>query len=77
MSVTIELPADALANLEAEAQRRGVGIDVLIAEFAAGLLPGGVSAGRRRRPAFVAVGASGTGVSDRIDEILADGFGRD
>ena len=34
MSVTVELPAEALRRLEAEATRRGVSIDDIIAELA-------------------------------------------
>jgi hypothetical protein len=34
MSVTIDLPADAQARLEAEAARRGITLDELIAELA-------------------------------------------
>ena len=30
-----------------------------------------------RKLAFVGAGASGTGITHRIDELLADGFGRD
>jgi hypothetical protein len=30
-----------------------------------------------RKLAFVGAGASGTGITNRIDELLADGFGRD
>ncbi|MDZ4828221.1 MAG: ribbon-helix-helix protein, CopG family [Actinomycetota bacterium] len=37
MSVTVELPDDALRKLQAEAARRGVSIDQLIAELAAAL----------------------------------------
>jgi hypothetical protein len=75
MSVTVELPADALRRLEAEAARRGISIDDVIAELAANLPTGG--SGHRHRPAFVAVGASERGITDRLDETLADGFGRD
>ena len=35
MTVTIELPADTQARLEAEATRRGITLDQLIAELAA------------------------------------------
>ncbi len=34
MTVTIDLPEDALARLRAEATRRGVGIETVIAELA-------------------------------------------
>lgn len=75
MSVTVDLPAEALQRLEAEASRRGVSIGVVIAEFA-DTLPVERPPGRRRL-AIVGVGASGEGTSHRIDELLADGFGRD
>ncbi len=75
MSVTVELPAEALRRLETEAARRGVSIDDVIAELASALPV--ESSGPRRNPAFVGVGASEHGITDRIDEILADGFGRD
>jgi hypothetical protein len=75
MLVRVDLPDEALRRLEAEAVRRGVIIDVVIAEFAAGLPL--ASSGQRRKPAFVAVGASERGITDRLDDILAEGFGRD
>lgn len=74
--MTVDLPAEALARLEAEAARRGVGIDVVIAELV-DTLPAAEQPKGRRRLAFVGVGASDKGISDRVDEILADGFGRD
>lgn len=73
--MTVELPAEALRRLEAEATRRGLSIDDVIAELAAALPV--ESSGPRRNPAFVGVGASAHGITDRIDESLADGFGHD
>lgn len=72
MLVTVELSEQALRRLQAEAARRGVSIDVVIGDLATGL-----PAGPRRRPAFVAVGASAHGTTDRLEEGLAAGFGRD
>ena len=60
MSVTVDLPAEALARLEAEAARRGVGIDVVIAEFA-DTLPAAERPQRRGRLAFIGIGHSGDG----------------
>ena len=37
MTVTLELPAEAQARLEAEATRRGITVDQLVTELAAGL----------------------------------------
>lgn len=75
MSVTVELPDDALRKLTAEATRRGVSIAAIIAEFAAALP--GEPASPKRKLAFVGMGASKSGITHRIDELLADGFGRD
>ena len=76
MTVTIDLPEDALARLEAEAKRRGVSIDVVIAELAEAL-PAESSA-RPRTFSFVGLGSSTSGRYARdTDEILADGFGRE
>jgi len=75
MSLTVELPAEAIRRLQAEATRRGVSIDDVVAELAAALPV--ESSGPRRNPAFVGVGASEHGISDGIGESLADGFGRD
>lgn len=78
MFVTIELPDEVLGRLQAEATRRGISVDDLIASFAATVMS--EPAARREghhRPAFVAVGSSKSGISDRVDELFAEGFGRD
>lgn len=75
MSVTVDLPPEVLQRLEAEATRRGVTIDEVIAELAAGLPA--ESTERPKRLSFVGIGASTSGQSARdADEILGDGFGR-
>jgi len=76
MSVTIELPDDALGRLHAEAARRGLSIDAVIAELA-GQLPVGQTAAPGQSLAFVGAGASEHGITPRIEALLADGFGRD
>jgi hypothetical protein len=75
LSVTVDLPPEALRRLEAEASRRGISIDEVIAQLVA-KLPVDSSAARRR-PAFVAIGASEQGITDRMNDTLAKGFGRD
>lgn len=75
MTVTIELNADAQARLEAEATRRGVTLDQLVADLVASL-PGESDDEERPALTFLAAGASNAGISHRIDELLADGFGR-
>lgn len=57
MSMTVDLPDELVARLRAEAARRGVSVDAVIAEFAAGL-PGG-EAPPKRRLSFIGLGASG------------------
>ena len=77
MSVTVELPAEVLARLEAEAARRGVPIEILIAETLERDFPARAS-GATGAPGFVSLGTSRTGRSARdADEMLAEGFGRD
>ena len=75
MTVTVDLPEDALARLEAEAKRRGVSIDLVIAELAEALP---AQAPGPQTFSFVGLGSSTSGRYARdTDELLADGFGRD
>lgn len=77
MSVTVDLPADVLARLEAEAARRGVPIEVLIAETLERDFPARIP-GATGTPGFVSLGASRAGRGARdADEMLAEGFGLD
>jgi len=75
MTVTVDLPEDALARLQAEAKRRGVSIDLVIAELAE-TLPVETSPAKRTL-SFIGLGSSSSGRYARdADELLADGFGR-
>ncbi|MGH2935151.1 MAG: hypothetical protein ACRDL2_11665 [Gaiellaceae bacterium] len=75
MTVTVDLPEDAFARLQAEAKRRGVSIDVVIAELSQ-TLPRDASPPRTL--SFIGLGSSTSGRHARdADELLADGFGRD
>jgi len=79
MPVTLELPPATLRRLEAEAARRNIGIDVLIAEFADALPAEDADEApvRRRKLAIAGIGASGgTRFARDADEMLAEGFGR-
>lgn len=77
MSVTLDLSEDALSRLEAEAQRRGVSLDVLINELAANLPDRDLPTGGRTL-GLVGLGASTSGRrASEADEMLAEGFGRD
>lgn len=81
MTVTLDLPAEAQARLQAEATRRGITLDQLIAEIA-GSFPAepadndGERAAPRRKLAFVGIGASKAGITHQIDELLSEEFGR-
>ncbi|MBP6728367.1 MAG: hypothetical protein V9E99_15025 [Microthrixaceae bacterium] len=75
MTVTLDLPAEAQARLQAEAARRGITLDQLIAELADQLPADGETP--RRKLAFVGMGSSKAGITHQLDELLADGFGRD
>ncbi|MEM9036281.1 MAG: hypothetical protein AAGA99_07840 [Actinomycetota bacterium] len=71
----VELPDETMCRLEAAALRRGVRVETLIEEFAAAL-PSDVPGSGPRRLAFGAIGETEHGITDRIDDLLADGFGR-
>ena len=58
MVVTIELSDEAQARLEAEAARRGITLDELIAQLAS-QLPARPGEARRHRLSFIGIGASG------------------
>jgi hypothetical protein len=76
MSLTVHLPGELAAALEAEAARRGQTPDQVAADLLAAQLP--PHGTRRRRLAFAGVGSSssGRGAAD-ADELLAERFGRD
>lgn len=77
MFITVDLPPATLRRLEAEAARRGVGIDVVIAELAEALpAPSHAESDARTRFGFVGVVASGDGtLSERYKAIRRDEFG--
>lgn len=60
MPMTVDLPPDVVRRLEAEAARRGVVVDQVIAELAAGLPEDATDAPTRSRTlSFIGIGASG------------------
>jgi len=76
MTVRVDLPEDALARLRAEAERRGVSIDLVIAELAEALPA--EAPPQKRAPSFIGLGSSTSGRRARdADDLLAEGFGRD
>lgn len=70
MSVTFDLSEETLDRLRAEADRRGVSVDDVIAELASQL----PTSGTGRGPSFVGVGASGTRepIGRRHREIISE-----
>ena len=75
MPGTVDLPGDVLARLQAEAARRGVSIDSVIAELAAALPAERPPA--KRTFSFIGRGSTSSGRPARdADEIVAEGFGR-
>ncbi len=75
MSLTVHLPGELAAALEAEAARRGQSADQVAADLLAERLP---LPGARRKLAFAAVGSSSSGHNAAdADDMLAEGFGRD
>jgi hypothetical protein len=71
---TIDLPEDTLARVQAEAKRRGVSIDAVVAELTRAL-PGAAPAPKTL--SFVGIGSSQSERHGReIEDLLADGFGR-
>lgn len=75
MAVTFDLPDEVVARLRDEAERRGLTLDELIVEVAESFADRNDDV-RTPRLGFVASGASASGITDRIDDILADGFER-
>ncbi|MCB0976934.1 MAG: hypothetical protein KDB02_05695 [Acidimicrobiales bacterium] len=74
MSVTVDLSPATLARIEAEAARRGVGIDAVIAELAEAL-PAATEPVTGHRFAFAGVAASGDGaLSESYKAIRRDEF---
>lgn len=75
--MTLDLSDEAMARLRAEADRRGISVEVLVGELAASLPAEGQDASPRKLR-FFALGASTSGRSAAdADEMLAEGFGRD
>jgi plasmid stability protein len=77
MSLIVNVPDEVARRLEAAAAARGVTVEEFAAEVLAENTPAVGEASRRRRLGFVGIGASEQGISHRVGELLADGFGRD
>jgi hypothetical protein len=77
-TLMLTLPDEIVAAVERVAAARGVSIEELVGEWAATADPTPVSGVPRRRLALAGVVSSGgPGISGRVNELLADGFGTD
>ena len=74
--MTVELPDDVIRRLRAAAAARGISIEQLAVEALARVTAETEPAASVKL-AFIAAGASAEGITHRIDELLADGFGHD
>jgi plasmid stability protein len=72
MSVTLNMPDELVERLQAAATARGISAEELAIELLVE-----AATPKRRHLAFAGIGASRHGISHRIEELLADGFGRD
>jgi len=61
MTVTLDLPPEAQARLEAEAGRRGITIDQLVAELAADFSDDATDDAPQPRLSIIGIGRSGRG----------------
>jgi hypothetical protein len=72
----IEVPSEFFDRIEAEASRLHLTATEAVAELA-DQLPLVRTESNTHAPAFGGAGASSNGITHRIDQLLADGFGRD
>ena len=77
MSMTVNVPDDVARRFEVAAAERGVTVEELAAEVLSDHVPEVGDVRRRRKLSFAGIGASKHGITHQIDELLADGFGRD
>ncbi len=75
MSASVELPDEIMSRIEAEATHCQLSVADVIARLT-GHFPVRDDGREMDAPAFVGAGASATGITHQIDELLADGFGR-
>lgn len=73
----VDLPDELAERVNLAASARGVTAEVIVAEAVAQALPNPTAGRPRRRLALAGIGKSESGLSHRIDEMLAEGFGRD
>lgn len=72
MTLSIDLPEQTLARLRAEANRRGVSVDEVIADLADRLPVDPATAARRRQLSFAGTLEAEEDFAERSEEILAE-----
>ena len=77
MAMVIELSEKTAERLNVAAAARGVSPTDVVDELVAGLPEAEPVLAGRRRLALAGIGETEHGITTRIDEQLADGFGRD
>jgi plasmid stability protein len=73
----LNVPDDVGRRLRAAADARGLSVDAFAAEVLGDALREEPAERPRRHLSFAKIGASEGGISHRMDDLLADGFGRD
>ena len=77
MTMNVNVSDDVVRRLEAAALARGVTVEEFAAEVLTDNAPDVDAVPRRRHLSFAGIGASKHGISHQVDDLLADGFGRD
>ncbi len=77
MSLRVDLPDELAERVTLAASERGVPADVIVAEAVAKAFPEKATPRPRRHLALAGIGESENGLTHRIDEMLAEGFGQD
>jgi hypothetical protein len=72
---TVKIPDDLDARLRQEAQRRGVTISTITREALEAFLVSGQPPARRRLLAAGAGSGGGANLAERVEQLLAEGFG--
>ncbi|MBP8181065.1 MAG: hypothetical protein KAZ88_08745 [Acidimicrobiia bacterium] len=76
MPLTLDLAAESITRLQAEADRRGISVEALVDQLVASL-PAERAGSDPKKLRFFKMGASTSGRSAAdADELLAEGFGR-
>jgi hypothetical protein len=75
MPITLNISDDIVRRLEVAAQLRSVTLEELAVQVLTDNTPHITQNPQQRRMSFIGIGASEQGITHRIADILADGFG--